>query len=100
MGKLVFSWDDRKARSNERKHGVSFDEAMTVFTDDFALFDDDPDPDGSDTEVRFVLLGVSSRFRLLVVCHTYRRSDSVIRIISARKATARERASYTERRSS
>ena len=97
MGKLVFSWDDRKAVSNERKHGVSFDEAMTVFTDDFALFDDDPD--GSDTEDRFVLLGVSSRFRLLVVCHTYRRSDSVIRIISARKATARERASYTERRS-
>jgi len=98
MGKLVFSWDDRKAGSNERKHGVSFDEAMTVFADDFALFDDDPD--GSGTEERFVLLGVSSRFRILVVCHTYRRSDSVIRIISARKATARERASYTERRSS
>lgn len=98
MGKLVFLRDDRKTGSNERKHGVSFDEAMTDFTDDFALFDDDPD--GSDTEDRFVLLGVSSRFRLLVVCHTYRRSDSVIRIISARKATARERASYTERRSS
>jgi hypothetical protein len=82
MGELVFSWD----------------EAMTVFTDDFALFDDDPD--GSDTEDRFVLLGASSRFRLLVVCHTYRRSDSVIRIICARKATARALASYTERRSS
>jgi len=98
MGRLVFAWDDRKARSNERKHGVSFDEAMSVFTDDFALFDDDPE--SSDTEERFVLLGLSSRLRSLVVCHAYRRSDSVIRIISARKATARERTSYTERRSS
>jgi hypothetical protein len=71
---------------------------MSVLSDDFAPFDDGSG--SSDTEERFVLLGVSSRLRLLVVCHTNRRSDSVVRILSVRKATARERTSYTERRSS
>lgn len=98
MTKVVVTWDDRKASANERKHGVSFEEAMTVFSDDAALFNEDPD--SSETEDRFLLLGLSSRLRVVVVCHTYRGSDSVIRIISARKATSRERATYNERRSS
>lgn len=96
MPKLIFTWDDRKASSNEGKHGVSFDEAMSAFSDDFALFDHDSEQPSE--EDRFVLLGLSSHLRVVVVCHTYRQSDSVIRIISARKATARERKTYSERR--
>lgn len=96
MTKLVFAWDDRKAKSNKRKHRVSFEEAMTAFADDDALLDHDDEFPGA--EDRFILLGASSRFRVLVICHTYRREDSVIRIISARKATARERTAYNERR--
>jgi hypothetical protein len=74
VGRLVFASDNREGRSNERKHGISFHEAMSVFIDDFAPFDDDSE--SSDAEERFVLLGLSSRLRLLVVCHTCRRSDS------------------------
>lgn len=94
MAKLRFSRDPRKARSNERKHGVSFDEATTVFLDERALLLDDPDA-GSD-EDRFLLLGLSSFMRLLIVCHCIRQGDT-IRLISARKATKREQRQYQER---
>jgi uncharacterized protein len=91
---LRFEWDPRKSRTNQRKHGVSFEEAQTVFLDDHALLIDDPD--SSVDEDRFVLLGLSSTLRALVVCHCYRRGGEVIRIISARKADPSERALYTE----
>jgi uncharacterized DUF497 family protein len=94
MGKLRFSWDPRKARSNERKHGISFEEATTVFLDEHALLLDDPDH--SSDEERFLLLGLSSFMRLLVVCHCIRQGDTV-RLINARKATKRERRQYQER---
>ncbi|MGC1275131.1 MAG: BrnT family toxin [Planctomycetaceae bacterium] len=93
---MRFEWDDRKAATNRRKHGVSFDEATTVFFDDDALLI--ADEDHSDAEDRFVLLGLSSALRQIVVCHCYRESDEVIRIISARKANRAERAQYEQRR--
>jgi hypothetical protein len=92
---LIFEWDDRKSRANKRKHGVSFEEAQTVFLDDNALFISDPDH--SDEEDRFLLLGLSSFVRALVVRHCYREPDEVIRIISARKADRKERKLYTDR---
>ncbi len=92
MSTLRFEWDDRKAAANLKKHGVSFDEARTVFVDERAKLIDDPDH--SEDEERFVLLGISSALRLLLVCHCYRSDGGVIRIISARKANAREIKSY------
>ena len=92
---LSFEWDERKNATNRRKHGVSFEEAQSVFFDEDAI--EYPDPDHSDEEARFLLLGRSYRLRLLVVCHCFRRDDAVIRIISARKATPPERRSYTRR---
>lgn len=91
---LAFEWDNRKDAANRRKHGVSFTEAQTVFTDDDALLI--PDPDHAETEDRFILLGVSTALRALVVCHCYRHG-SVIRIISARKADRAERRQYEHR---
>ncbi len=91
---LFFEWDPAKARANQRKHGVSFEEAQTAFSDEQGLVMHDPDH--SDDEDRFVLLGTSTS-RLLVVCHCYRESDSVIRIISARTADKGERKLYRER---
>jgi uncharacterized protein len=82
MDEIRFEWDPRKARSNERKHGVSFEEAESVFFDEQALLVDDPQPPGA--EERFVLLGLSASLRLLVVVHALRDRD-VIRIISARR---------------
>jgi uncharacterized DUF497 family protein len=79
-----FEWDERKDAANRRKHGVSFDEARTAFLDDNARVI--PDPDHSEDEERFVLLGLSISLRVLLVCHCYRHDDEVIRIISARKA--------------
>lgn len=96
MSDLRFEWDERKNAENQRKHGVSFEEAETVFLDEFALLLDDPDH--SSREARFVLLGLSAALRHVVVCHCYRASGSVIRIISARKATATEREAYQQRR--
>jgi uncharacterized DUF497 family protein len=93
---LRFEWDDRKAAVNRRKHGVSFEEARTVFLDEDALLR--PDEDHSEDEDRFVLLGLSLRLRMLVVCHCYRQGDEVIRLISARKANAFERQQYEDRR--
>ena len=95
MGDLRIVWDRRKAKENARKHGITFEEAQTVFLDDHALLISDPDH--SDDEDRFVLLGLSARSRIVVVCHCYRESDSEIRLISARKADRKERRQYTER---
>ena len=92
MARLRFEWDERKNRANRGKHGISFDEAETVFLDDQAVLIDDPDH--SDDETRFLLLGFSVRIHVLVVCHCYRSGGDVIRIISARKATSRESKSY------
>jgi uncharacterized DUF497 family protein len=89
---LRFGWDPRKNRANRIKHGVTFEEAQTVFLDEHALLIDDPEH--SDDEDRFVLLGLSSTLRALVVCHCYRHGGDVIRIISARKADPSERAQY------
>lgn len=89
---IKFEWDSAKATANIRKHGVSFEEAQTVFYDEFAVqfFDDDH----SSKEERFLLLGISTGARLLLVCHCEREAGHVIRIISARKATKRESAFY------
>lgn len=91
---IRFEWDPVKAALNFRKHGVSFEEAQTVFWDEGALLIDDPDH--SESEDRFILLGLSKSLRLLVVVHCYRADDDFIRIISARRANARE--SYNYRR--
>ena len=87
-----FEWDPAKARANVQKHGVSFEEAQTVFYDEFAVqfFDEDH----SSGEERFLMLGMSSGARLLLVCHCEREVGNVIRIISARRATRRESAFY------
>ena len=89
---MRFAWDDAKADENRRKHGVSFEEASTVFSDENARLKHDPDH--SHEEDRFVLLGFSAKLRLLLVCHAYRENDEVIRIISARKTTPNERRQY------
>lgn len=94
MSDLRFEWDERKDAANRRRHGVSFEEAHTVFFDEHAVLI--PDPDHSVNEDRFVLLGLSSALRMLVVCHCYRHGD-VIRIVSARKADRDERAQYDRR---
>lgn len=96
MKRLRFAWDERKAAANRRKHGVSFEEARTVFFDENALLR--PDEEHSEDEDRFVLLGLSAELRILVVCHCYRQRDEVIRIISARKANSFERGQYEVRR--
>jgi uncharacterized protein len=95
MSALIFEWDEKKSRTNKQKHGVSFEEAKTVFFDERALLVEDPDH--SESEDRFILLGFSASLRLLVVCHCYRDQEDVIRIISARKATRPEAQSYKKR---
>ncbi len=94
MDGTKFSWDARKDRQNIKKHKVSFEEAETVFKDENAIqyFD----PDHSDDEDRFILLGVSTRRRVLVVCHCFRESELVVRIISARRADKSEGRAYWE----
>ena len=92
MSDLRFEWDPRKAASNARKHGVSFEEARSVFADERAKLIDDPDH--SEDEDRFILMGLSGSLRVLIVCHCYREEGNVVRIISARKATAREEKFY------
>ena len=91
---IVFEWDEKKAAANFRKHGVSFEEAKTAFSDEHARLISDPDH--SEDEDRFVLLGYGHGQTLLVVCHCYRAADRIIRIISARRATRRE-AMFTDR---
>jgi len=92
MREVRFEWDPRKSRANRTKHGVSFEEARTAFLDENARII--PDEEHSIEEDRFVLLGLSIALKLLVVCHCYRKSNQVIRIISARRATASERREY------
>jgi len=92
LQQLNFEWDENKNKINKSKHKISFEEAMTVFYDDEALVIDDPDH--SVDEERFVILGESNIANLLVVCHCYRVSETVIRIISARKATRTETGQY------
>lgn len=94
MKEIHFEWDDNKNRKNQFKHKISFEEAITVFEDEQALVIDDPDH--SEDEERFIILGISKMAKLLVVCHCYRDSDSIIRIISARKATTTETKQYYE----
>ena len=91
---LSFEWDPQKDLINRKKHGVSFEEAATVFEDVNTLVISDPEH--SEDEERFVILGFSLQANLLVVCHCYRASESVIRIISARKATKNESRQYQE----
>ena len=93
---IQFEWDENKSRINLRKHRVSFDEAKSVFHYRQARLI--PDPDHSVDEERFILLGMSDRLRILVVCHCYRASDSMNRIINARKAGRSERTTYEELR--
>jgi uncharacterized DUF497 family protein len=95
MSELRFEWDTRKAATNLKKHRVSFEEAQTAFLDEEALVIEDPDH--SETEDRFILLGLSAALRVLFVCHCVRESGSVIRIISARRANRSEQEQYRER---
>lgn len=92
MAGLRFVWDETKNRANQRKHGISFEEARTAFNDEKAAVY--YDPDHSDDEDRFLLLGLSTGLRVLVVCHCYRESEDTVRIISARRADRREEESY------
>ena len=92
MSNIKFEWDAKKASANEKKHEVSFEEARTVFYDENAKLIDDPDHSGD--EERFVLLGLSSSLRIVLVCHCYREEGNVIRIISARKASTYESKQY------
>ena len=96
MADLRFEWDPAKARSNLRKHGISFDEAETAFSDEYALVLPDPDH-SSTTEERLVLIGLSAALRVLVVVHCELENGNVIRLISARRATRSERAQYDAR---
>ena len=95
MAELRFEWDQRKNAANRRKHGVSFEEAATVFADERALLI--ADPDHSESEDRFVLLGFCSPLRMLVVCNCYQETEAIVRIISARKANRSERLQYNRR---
>lgn len=92
MDNLHFSWDEPKNNANKRKHGIGFEEAQTVFFDESAMefFDSEHSRD----EDRFLLLGQSFSLRTLMVCHCYKERSDIIRIISARKATAKERSRY------
>ena len=97
MTALSFEWDPNKAKTNETKHGVSFEEACTVFHDEDALVI--PDPEHSLVEKRFVIMGLSAASRVLVIVHCLRRNNRIIRIISARRAGTKEKKPYLEKRS-
>jgi uncharacterized DUF497 family protein len=92
MNEITLAWDDRKNLENQRKHGISFEEAITIFADENARLKHDPDH--SQKEDRFILLGFSAKLRILVVAHVYEQDDKEVRIISARKATPKERKQY------
>ncbi len=94
MDEIIFEWDEKKNEINKKKHGISFEEAQTVFYDSEALLIDDPEH--SQEEERFIILGFSNRANMLVVCHCYRSDETVIRIISARKATKNETNQYNK----
>ncbi len=97
MPDLIFEWNKSKNTLNAKKHGVTFEDAQTAFYDEQALVFDDPDH--SDEEDRFILLGTNHKLNTLVVCHCYREKETVIRIISARKATKGEEQFYWSQRS-
>ena len=92
MKDVCFEWNVAKSKANIRKHGISFEEAKSVFFDEYALLI--ADPDHSETEDRFVLLGLSARLRLLLVCHCFEVDDNLIRVISCRKANRKEMSLY------
>jgi len=92
MKAISFEWNNKKAVSNIDKHGISFDEAKTAFSDPNARIIHDPDH--SANEDRFILLGMSQNMNILIVCHCYKETDEVIRIISARRATKDETTNY------
>jgi len=96
MNSIDFSWDDRKNKANQKKHGVSFEEAQTVFFDENAI--EYFDPDHSEEEDRYLMLGFSYRLRVLVVSYSSRKNESEIRIISARRATKKEQKFYSGER--
>lgn len=93
MDKITFEWDDNKEKENRKQHNVSFTEAQSVFFDDNAI--QYWDEGHSQDEDRFLMLGMSNRLRLLLIIHCYREDPTVIRIISARKATNNEAKEYT-----
>ena len=93
---MQFTWDENKNKANIKKHRVSFEEAKSVFFDINAKMIHDPDH--SNTEDRFIILGLSELLKLLVVCHCYKESDDIVRIISARKATRTETLKYGEKK--
>ena len=97
MAELLFEWDQKKSKSNAKKHGVSFEEAQTTFFDERAIVFDDPDH--SNEEDRFILLGTNHKLNALVVCHFFREKETIIRIISARKADKDEEQFYWTHRS-
>ena len=92
MKSLRFEWEPRKATANLKIHGISFEEAKAAFYDESAKLISDPDH--SEDEDRFILLGVSHSLRVILVCHCYRSEGNVVRIISARKATTKESKAY------
>jgi uncharacterized DUF497 family protein len=92
MKEIHFEWDESKNSINRKKHSISFEEAKSVFYDPYARLINDPEH--SDSEDRFIILGLSRKLNVLVVCHCYRKQDEVIRIISARKATKIEASVY------
>ena len=91
---MTFEWDENRNHINQCKHGISFDEAQIVFEDTYAILFDDPDH--SDDEERFLIIGMSNKKGVCIVSHCYRGADEKIRIISARKATRTERSVYDE----
>lgn len=97
MEALRFEWDEKKNRANKKKHGVEFDEATSVFYDENAV--QFPDPDHSQDEDRFILLGMSFKLRVVIVCHCFREKETVVRLNSARKADNAEEQEYWRRRS-
>ncbi|MCG5057010.1 MAG: BrnT family toxin [Limnoraphis sp. WC205] len=92
MKKISFQWDEQKNKINQQKHGISFEEAESVFLDDYAV--QFWDENHSEDEERFLLLGLSSKMRILLVVHCFREEEAIIRIISARKATKNESKEY------
>ena len=94
MKNISFTWDSKKNSINIQKHGISFEEAKSVFYDDNARLTHDPDH--SEDEERFIILGLSEKLNILVVCHCYKEDSEIIRIISARKATKNEKKQYQE----
>jgi len=96
MKHLEFEWDKKKDKANTKKHGVSFEEARTAFYDEYAI--QFHDPEHSDDEDRFLLLGTSFKLNTLVVCHCFRQEETLVRIISARKADKDEEQVYWSKR--